>query len=235
MGGQRLPDAPRRPQRARRARAHPAAQEALCRPPSPQRAAQPRDGDHRPAHRPAQSPLHVEPSRQSDGAGGAIGQAARLRHMDIDYFKSVNDNHGHDIGDEVLQEFAKRIGANIRGIDLACRYGGEGVRRRDAQRPTRPSPMPSPSAAQEHRDDAHRDQPRARQAQHNDLHRHRGVGRRGRHRPRRCCAAPTRRSTAQSATAATASSPTRRRALHIVIPGERREAARGKGTQVQKH
>src|ERR1700744_47472 len=47
--------------------------------------------------------------------------------MDIDYFKSVNDTHGHDIGDEVLREFAKRIGANIRGIDLACRYGGGGV------------------------------------------------------------------------------------------------------------
>src|ERR1700744_2825963 len=45
--------------------------------------------------------------------------------MDIDYFKSVNDTHGHDIGDEVLREFAKRIGANIRGLDLACRYGGE--------------------------------------------------------------------------------------------------------------
>jgi two-component system cell cycle response regulator len=45
--------------------------------------------------------------------------------MDIDYFKAVNDNYGHDVGDEVLREFAKRIGANIRGIDLACRYGGE--------------------------------------------------------------------------------------------------------------
>ena len=45
--------------------------------------------------------------------------------MDIDYFKSVNDTHGHDIGDEVLKEFAGRIAANVRGIDLACRYGGE--------------------------------------------------------------------------------------------------------------
>jgi two-component system cell cycle response regulator len=45
--------------------------------------------------------------------------------MDIDHFKAVNDTHGHDIGDEVLREFSKRIGANIRGIDLACRYGGE--------------------------------------------------------------------------------------------------------------
>src|SRR6201994_4795463 len=45
--------------------------------------------------------------------------------MDIDYFKSVNDSHGHDIGDEVLKEFGSRIAANVRGIDLACRYGGE--------------------------------------------------------------------------------------------------------------
>jgi two-component system cell cycle response regulator len=45
--------------------------------------------------------------------------------MDIDYFKQVNDTHGHDIGDEVLKEFANRINANVRGLDLACRYGGE--------------------------------------------------------------------------------------------------------------
>lgn len=45
--------------------------------------------------------------------------------MDIDFFKQVNDTHGHDIGDEVLKEFASRINANVRGIDLACRYGGE--------------------------------------------------------------------------------------------------------------
>jgi two-component system cell cycle response regulator len=45
--------------------------------------------------------------------------------MDIDYFKAVNDTYGHDVGDEVLRDFASRIGANVRGIDLACRYGGE--------------------------------------------------------------------------------------------------------------
>ena len=45
--------------------------------------------------------------------------------MDIDFFKQVNDTYGHDIGDEVLKEFANRINANVRGIDLACRYGGE--------------------------------------------------------------------------------------------------------------
>jgi two-component system, cell cycle response regulator len=45
--------------------------------------------------------------------------------MDIDFFKAVNDTYGHDTGDEVLQEFARRIAANVRGIDLACRFGGE--------------------------------------------------------------------------------------------------------------
>jgi two-component system cell cycle response regulator len=45
--------------------------------------------------------------------------------MDIDFFKRVNDNHGHDVGDEVLREIARRITANVRGCDLACRYGGE--------------------------------------------------------------------------------------------------------------
>jgi len=45
--------------------------------------------------------------------------------LDIDYFKAINDTHGHDAGDDVLREFATRIRKAIRGIDLACRYGGE--------------------------------------------------------------------------------------------------------------
>lgn len=45
--------------------------------------------------------------------------------VDIDFFKKVNDTHGHDVGDEVLKEFAARLASNTRGVDLACRYGGE--------------------------------------------------------------------------------------------------------------
>jgi two-component system, cell cycle response regulator len=48
-----------------------------------------------------------------------------LMILDIDYFKSINDNYGHDAGDDVLREFAVRVRKSIRGIDLACRYGGE--------------------------------------------------------------------------------------------------------------
>ncbi len=44
---------------------------------------------------------------------------------DIDHFKAVNDQHGHDVGDEVIREFARRIRKNVRNLDLACRYGGE--------------------------------------------------------------------------------------------------------------
>jgi len=48
-----------------------------------------------------------------------------LMLIDMDFFKSVNDTHGHDIGDAVLREFADRLRRNIRGVDLACRFGGE--------------------------------------------------------------------------------------------------------------
>nr|WP_321444265.1 PleD family two-component system response regulator [uncultured Cohaesibacter sp.] len=58
-------------------------------------------------------------------AAGEREKPLTLLLMDIDHFKSVNDTHGHDAGDEVLQEFSNRIRKNTRGIDLVCRYGGE--------------------------------------------------------------------------------------------------------------
>jgi two-component system cell cycle response regulator len=53
------------------------------------------------------------------------GKPLTVLVLDIDYFKAINDTHGHDAGDDVLREFALRIRKSIRGIDLACRYGGE--------------------------------------------------------------------------------------------------------------
>lgn len=44
---------------------------------------------------------------------------------DLDRFKKINDTFGHDGGDAVLREFAARLRKNVRGIDLACRFGGE--------------------------------------------------------------------------------------------------------------
>jgi len=53
------------------------------------------------------------------------GKPLALMILDVDHFKSINDTYGHDAGDDVLREFAVRIRKSIRGIDLACRYGGE--------------------------------------------------------------------------------------------------------------
>lgn len=46
-------------------------------------------------------------------------------YMDIDFFKKVNDTHGHPVGDEILQGFAKRIKDGLRSFDLVARLGGE--------------------------------------------------------------------------------------------------------------
>jgi len=54
------------------------------------------------------------------------GGPLSLLMLDIDHFKLINDRFGHAVGDEVLQEFAKRIGANLpRESDWFARMGGE--------------------------------------------------------------------------------------------------------------
>jgi two-component system, cell cycle response regulator len=45
--------------------------------------------------------------------------------LDVDYFKHVNDSHGHDVGDKVLQELSARCKTNVRNVDTVCRVGGE--------------------------------------------------------------------------------------------------------------
>ena len=55
----------------------------------------------------------------------AGGEPVAVLVIDIDHFKKVNDSFGHDVGDEVLREFAVRLASNVRAIDLPVRHGGE--------------------------------------------------------------------------------------------------------------
>lgn len=45
--------------------------------------------------------------------------------IDIDFFKKINDAHGHGVGDEVLRNISKILGHSFRRSDIVCRYGGE--------------------------------------------------------------------------------------------------------------
>jgi diguanylate cyclase (GGDEF)-like protein len=45
--------------------------------------------------------------------------------VDLDRFKSVNDTHGHDAGDELLRAVSQEFQTRMRAGDVVCRYGGE--------------------------------------------------------------------------------------------------------------
>jgi two-component system cell cycle response regulator len=53
------------------------------------------------------------------------GEALGVIMTDIDYFKKINDTHGHLIGDAVLQEVTRRLAVGVRPYDVVGRYGGE--------------------------------------------------------------------------------------------------------------
>jgi len=53
------------------------------------------------------------------------GKGFSIAFIDIDHFKRVNDDFGHDVGDSVLRDLAGLIRANARPSDLPCRWGGE--------------------------------------------------------------------------------------------------------------
>jgi two-component system cell cycle response regulator len=65
------------------------------------------------------------------GLGHEIERATRFGRplavlmLDLDRFKSINDQHGHQVGDAVLIELAGRMRAEVREVDTVARYGGE--------------------------------------------------------------------------------------------------------------
>lgn len=54
-----------------------------------------------------------------------VGTSVSVLLIDVDHFKRVNDEYGHDEGDRVLVELARQLQASIRLSDLVVRYGGE--------------------------------------------------------------------------------------------------------------
>ncbi|TVQ36833.1 MAG: GGDEF domain-containing protein [Geminicoccaceae bacterium] len=55
----------------------------------------------------------------------ATGVPASVAMIDIDHFKWINDEHGHDAGDRVLRAIAASVRRMLRPEDLLCRFGGE--------------------------------------------------------------------------------------------------------------
>jgi diguanylate cyclase (GGDEF)-like protein len=53
------------------------------------------------------------------------GKPVAVLMIDLDHFKRFNDSVGHEAGDVLLRELGSLLSSNIRGGDIACRYGGE--------------------------------------------------------------------------------------------------------------
>ncbi len=60
---------------------------------------------------------HVEPMPVDEGLA--------VIALDLDHFKTINDLHGHEVGDQVLQRFSETVRSCIRGEDLFARVGGD--------------------------------------------------------------------------------------------------------------
>ena len=67
-----------------------------------------------------QSRLGVEIERAK-----RYGRVLSLVMLDVDNFKEINDQRGHQFGDHVLAEVGKILRGNVRASDIVCRYGGE--------------------------------------------------------------------------------------------------------------
>lgn len=78
-------------------------------------------------------PLTGAYTRQSGGEaldlmfrlGAMAGKPLSVVFVDLDHFKAINDNHGHDAGDQALRTLAEGVKASLRRSDILIRWGGE--------------------------------------------------------------------------------------------------------------
>lgn len=77
---------------------------------------------------------HLDPLTGLLNRRGLKASVSKMKHaqyqhavlmVDIDHFKSINDNYGHAVGDQVLQHVSHILGQNIRQLDQVARIGGE--------------------------------------------------------------------------------------------------------------
>lgn len=69
--------------------------------------------------------LRIEPFKEKIEYLSKIGKDIVLAIIDIDYFKNINDNFGHEVGDEVLKKIGALIKSLFRSKDLLGRFGGD--------------------------------------------------------------------------------------------------------------
>jgi diguanylate cyclase (GGDEF)-like protein len=91
------------------------------------------DAEHRIQRMASSDPLTGLPNRGAlrEAMLGAMARSRRDQHhlavlmVDLDRFKPVNDRHGHMVGDQVLQEVARRLARTLRGGEPHARFGGD--------------------------------------------------------------------------------------------------------------
>jgi len=67
----------------------------------------------------------LETCRREFSRAAREKQPVTMLSIDVDHFKKLNDNHGHDAGDTVLKEVGNCLESFFRNEDVACRFGGE--------------------------------------------------------------------------------------------------------------
>ncbi len=67
----------------------------------------------------------LERLEESITYAGRYGMKRAILFIDLDRFKQVNDTYGHEIGDKLLEEVARRLEGTIRSTDIICRLGGD--------------------------------------------------------------------------------------------------------------